>query len=139
MSDTDREFVSIKEVKYIGEKQTYDLEVDSEDHLYCLYNGVVNQNSHSTAYGFITYQTAYLKTYYTTEFICAVLTTEYQKSDEKLEICLAKFKYEYPIAESYTLQLLHNQMLYKNFFLDGIFSLHFTSFFFSFSFFFFIM
>ena len=36
--------------------------------------------SHSTAYAFITYQTAYLKTYYTTEFLCAVLTTAAQKN-----------------------------------------------------------
>jgi len=51
---------------------------------------------HSTAYGFITYQTAYLKTYYTTEFICAILTSEAQKSDDKLEESINSFNKEYP-------------------------------------------
>jgi len=52
--------------------------------------------AHSTAYGFITYQMAYLKTYYPTEFICSILTSSSQKSDEALEISIAKFMVEYP-------------------------------------------
>lgn len=37
--------------------------------------------SHSACYGFITYQTAYLKTYYPTEFMAAVLTCEKDSID----------------------------------------------------------
>lgn len=53
--------------------------------------------AHSTAYGYITYQTAYLKTYYPTEFICSILSSIAQKkSDTDLTEKINKFKKEYP-------------------------------------------
>jgi DNA polymerase III alpha subunit len=52
--------------------------------------------SHSTAYGYICYQSAWLKTYYPTEFICSLLTSEANKNDEKLEIMINSLKEEYP-------------------------------------------
>ncbi len=38
--------------------------------------------SHSAAYGVLTYQTAYLKTYYPTEFMAALMTTEMDNTDK---------------------------------------------------------
>ena len=38
--------------------------------------------SHSAAYGVITYQTAYLKTYFTVEFMAALMTTEMSDTDK---------------------------------------------------------
>jgi DNA polymerase-3 subunit alpha len=55
--------------------------------------------AHSTGYGFICYQTAYLKTYYTTEFICSLLTSEANKNDEALERMVGALKKEYPELE----------------------------------------
>ena len=51
--------------------------------------------SHSTAYGLITYKTAYLKTYYPAEFMCAVLTSAAKKDEEKLKEVIGNFKEEY--------------------------------------------
>lgn len=51
--------------------------------------------AHSTAYGYIAYQTAWLKTYYPTEFICSILTSQAQKSEEELDISIEKFLKEY--------------------------------------------
>ena len=55
--------------------------------------------SHSTAYGYICFQTSYLKTYYTKEFICALLTSEANKSDEKLLEMIQNLKGEYKKLE----------------------------------------
>lgn len=51
--------------------------------------------AHSTAYAEITYQTAYLKTYYPEEFICAILTSMAHSSDEELQESIKKFQKEY--------------------------------------------
>lgn len=88
--------VSVVGCEYVGKIQGFDIEVEQKDHLYCLNNGIITQNSHSTSYGFIGYQIAYLKAYYPTEFICAILTSEAQKSDDKLEESINNFKKEYP-------------------------------------------
>lgn len=50
--------------------------------------------SHSTAYAYITYQTAFLKTYFPTEFICAVLSSAVS-NETKLEALSKSFKEEY--------------------------------------------
>jgi DNA polymerase-3 subunit alpha len=51
--------------------------------------------AHSVAYGFITYQTAYLKTYYTAEFISSLLTSAAMQNDEKLDTVTENLKKEY--------------------------------------------
>src|SRR6185437_1065491 len=38
--------------------------------------------SHSAAYGVLTYQTAYLKTYYPAEFMAALMTTEMDNTEK---------------------------------------------------------
>lgn len=59
-------FVKIKEIKYIWEEETFDLEVKKNHNF--IANGIVTHNSHAACYAFIAYQTAYLKAYYPTEY-----------------------------------------------------------------------
>lgn len=61
----------IKSVKYLGEKQTYDLEVDHDDHQFYLSVGALTSNSHATAYCITSYQCAYMLTYYPDEWIAS--------------------------------------------------------------------
>jgi DNA polymerase III subunit alpha len=49
--------------------------------------------SHAAAYGLVTYQTAWLKTYYPTEFMCAVMISEaHNKNHDQLIQCLTECK-----------------------------------------------
>jgi len=62
--------VSIREV---GEHPTRDLSVAHPDHQFYLANGVLTSNSHATGYAMISYQCAYLMTYYEAEWLCSYL------------------------------------------------------------------
>jgi len=64
----------IKNIKYIGRKQTYDLSI-KQNHNFVA-NGFIVHNSHATSYATIAYQTAYLKAHYPVEFMAALLTSE---------------------------------------------------------------
>ncbi|HEY9629578.1 MAG TPA: OB-fold nucleic acid binding domain-containing protein [Coleofasciculaceae cyanobacterium] len=61
----------------LGMQSVYDIGV-ARDHNFVLSNGLVASNcfnkSHSTAYGYVTYQTAYLKANYPVEYMAALLT-----------------------------------------------------------------
>jgi DNA polymerase-3 subunit alpha len=50
----------IIKIKSLGKKQTYDIEVDSEKHIF-YGNGIATSNSHATTYGYLSYATAYYK------------------------------------------------------------------------------
>lgn len=63
---------NIVEIIPAGYANTYDLTV-AEDHNY-IANGFVVHNSHSVAYSLVAYQTAYLKTHHTAEFMAAVMS-----------------------------------------------------------------
>jgi DNA polymerase-3 subunit alpha len=63
-----------------GIEETYDLTVEG-DHNFVA-DGLIVHNSHSAAYGLITYQTAYLKAHYPVEFIAALLTSEKDNTDK---------------------------------------------------------
>ncbi|NJC98728.1 MAG: hypothetical protein FIB03_20745 [Anaerolineae bacterium] len=59
-------------IEYIGEKQTYDLEI-AETHNFVA-NDILVHNSHAADYGVIAVQTAFLKAHYPAEFMAATLT-----------------------------------------------------------------
>lgn len=56
----------------LAEKPMVDIEVGG-DHLYVLDNGIITHNSHAVGYGIMAYWTAYLKTHYPAEWLCAYL------------------------------------------------------------------
>lgn len=71
--------------KYVGKENVYDIGVES-DHNFVIRNGLVASNcfnkSHSTAYGYVTYQTAYLKANYPLEYMAALLTANSSDTDK---------------------------------------------------------
>jgi DNA polymerase-3 subunit alpha len=77
--------------KSLGNQSVYDLGVE-RDHNFILANGLVASNcfnkSHSTAYGYVTYQTAYLKANYPVEYMAALLTAS-SGTQEKVQKYMA--------------------------------------------------
>ncbi|QSJ19626.1 trans-splicing intein-formed DNA polymerase III subunit alpha C-terminal partner DnaE-C [Nostoc sp. UHCC 0702] len=77
--------VKIISRQYIGTENVYDIGVEL-DHNFVLKNGLVASNcfnkSHSTAYGYVTYQTAYLKANYPLEYMAALLTANSGDTDK---------------------------------------------------------
>lgn len=63
-------------IRYVGEEITYDVVMDSIEHNF-IGNGIVTHNSfnksHAYSYGYIAYQTAYLKANYPLEYMTALL------------------------------------------------------------------
>lgn len=65
-------------IEYDGEEETYDIEMDSEEHNFFA-NGILTHNSHAVAYSYISYWTAWLKHYYPLEFMASTLKNEGDK------------------------------------------------------------
>jgi DNA polymerase-3 subunit alpha len=67
-------------IEYVGEKQTYDLEV-AETHNF-IANDILVHNSHAADYGVIAVQTAYLKAHYPAEYMAALLSANAGKTEQ---------------------------------------------------------
>lgn len=83
--------VKILHRRSLGMQPVYDIGVVA-DHNFLIQDGWVASNcfnkSHSTAYGYVTYQTAYLKANYPTEYMAALLTANSGDQD-KVQIYIA--------------------------------------------------
>lgn len=77
--------VKIVARKSLGKQNVYDIGVE-HDHNFAIAGGFVASNcfnkSHSTAYGYVTYQTAYLKANYPLEYMAALLTANSNDTDK---------------------------------------------------------
>lgn len=77
--------VKIVSRQSLGVQPVYDIGV-AQDHNFLLADGTVASNcfnkSHSTAYGFVTFQTAYLKANYPVEYMAALLTSNSGDQDK---------------------------------------------------------
>lgn len=88
MIDTDAEFFGpqdIINVQHFGLSQTYDLEVDNQNHIYYA-NGIATSNSHSISYAINAYYSAYIKHYYPKEFYTSWLHYGLQSQEPFEEI-----------------------------------------------------
>lgn len=77
--------VKIVSRTYVGQANVYDIGVEN-DHNFVIKNGFIASNcfnkSHSTAYAYVTYQTAYLKANYPLEYMAALLTANSGDTDK---------------------------------------------------------
>jgi DNA polymerase III subunit alpha len=77
--------VKIVSRRVISQQPVYDIGV-AKDHNFLLANGTIASNcfnkSHSTAYAYVTYQTAYLKANYPVEYMAALLTASSNDRDK---------------------------------------------------------
>jgi DNA polymerase III subunit alpha len=87
--------VKIVAKKSLGIHNVFDIGV-SQDHNFLLTNGLVASNcfnkSHSMAYGYVTFQTAYLKANYPVEYMAAILTLnsgEQEKVQRYIATCMS--------------------------------------------------
>ena len=77
--------VKIVNKRSLGQQKVYDIGVE-KDHNFILRNGFIASNcfnkSHSTAYAYVTYQTAYLKANYPVEYMSALLSASSDNQDK---------------------------------------------------------
>jgi DNA polymerase-3 subunit alpha len=79
-ADNDIYWDRIISIEYIGEKQTYDLEVPGTHNF--IANDILVHNSHAADYAVICVQTAYLKAHYPVEYMAALLLVERDKTEK---------------------------------------------------------
>ena len=78
-------FEKIISVKAVGESETYDLEVESEEHNFYA-NEICVSNSHATSYGQLSSLTIFLKMQYPLQFFCSLLKQAKNEPDAIGEI-----------------------------------------------------
>jgi DNA polymerase-3 subunit alpha len=71
---------TIVSIESAGTEMTYDLEVQNTHNFVA--NDLIIHNSHSAAYAFVSYQTAWLKTHYPAAFMAAVLSSDMDNTDK---------------------------------------------------------
>lgn len=64
----------VSSIEYVSDEEVFDLTVEGTHNF--LANDFIVHNSHSAAYAFVAYQTAYLKAHYPVEFMAAILSSE---------------------------------------------------------------
>lgn len=67
---------------YVGQRQTYDIEVAHPDHQFYLANGLLTSNSHAVSYALDSFMCAYLQTYHEAEWLSAY-AEEYASEDPR--------------------------------------------------------
>lgn len=73
-------FEKIKSIEYIGEDETYDIEMENPHNRY-IANDILVHNSHSTGYSYVAMWTMYLKAHYPLEFGLATLNNRVAADD----------------------------------------------------------
>ena len=84
------EFSFMSKIYGAGEHQVYNLTMKSETHNYILDSGLVSANSHAVAYAYITYQTAWLKCNYPSEYLSAAITCEPETDQQSIYMADAR-------------------------------------------------
>jgi DNA polymerase-3 subunit alpha len=75
----------IVSIEPCGEAMTYDVEMAPDGPLNYIANRIVSHNSHAVAYGWIAYQTAYLKANHPRAYLAALMTSVKDKTDKLVE------------------------------------------------------
>lgn len=75
----------IVKIEYIGKENLWDLEIDSEDHIFFA-NGIATSNSHGVEYAYIAYWSAYVKKYHPLKFYKTWLEYSKNKLEPHLEV-----------------------------------------------------
>lgn len=79
-------------IEYVCTENTYNVEMDAPNHTIVMDSGIVVCNSHSAAYGYISYQTAYLKANYPVEYMTAKLNAYSKSAQDELLIYISEIK-----------------------------------------------
>lgn len=76
----------IVSIEFIGEKEVFDIEMDSPNHNFVLHNDIITCNSHAVAYAHTSYISCYIKCHFPQEFFTSYLTYSNYKADPMDEI-----------------------------------------------------
>lgn len=75
-ADKSAETITVTNILPSGYKEVYSVEMEAPYHTFTLQNRLITSNSHSAAYAYTAYQTLFLKTFYPSEFYCALLNSD---------------------------------------------------------------
>lgn len=70
----------IASITYECDENCYDVEMEAPNHNFMVDSGIIICNSHAVSYAKLSYKTAYLKTHYPVQYMCALLNS---RSDQK--------------------------------------------------------